>query len=89
VIAGVLGDHHLRRAGPRVLLGRVVQREAIIGFFAAALGFAGVFTMTTAVLLAGVAVVLLFGLATAGQSLEDLSERRGLDVAAPTSPDVP
>ena len=45
--------------------------------------------MTTAVLLAGVAVVLLFGLATAGQSLEDLSERRGLDVAAPTSPDVP
>ncbi len=45
--------------------------------------------MTTAVLLAGVAVVLVFGLATAGQSLEDLSERRGLAAAAPTSPDVP
>jgi len=86
VIAGVLGDHHLRRAGPRVLLGRVVQREAIIGFFAAALGYAGVFTMTTAVLLAGVAVVLLFGLATAGQSLEDLSERRGWTSPRPRRP---
>jgi hypothetical protein len=43
--------------------------------------------MTTAVLLVGVAVVLVFGLSTAGQSLEELSERRGLDAAA--SPDVP
>jgi putative MFS transporter len=66
-----------------------ITAPAIIGFFAAALGFAGVFTMTTAVLLAGVAVVLVFGLATAGQSLEELSERRGLDAAASTSPDVP
>jgi len=65
-----------------------ITAPAIIGFFAAALGFAGVFTMTTAVLMVGVAVVLVFGLSTAGQSLEELSERRGLD-AASTSPDVP
>jgi MFS transporter, putative metabolite:H+ symporter len=64
-----------------------ITAPAIIGFFAAALGFAGVFTMTTAVLLVGVAVVLVFGLSTAGQSLEELSERRGLDATA--SPDVP
>jgi MFS transporter, putative metabolite:H+ symporter len=64
-----------------------ITAPAIIGFFAAALGFAGVFTMTTAVLVAGVAVVLVFGLATAGQSLEELSERRGLDAAASRSPD--
>ncbi|MDT0352154.1 MFS transporter [Pseudonocardia sp. DSM 45834] len=42
-----------------------ITAPAIIGFFAAALGFAGVFTMTTAVLLVGVAVVLVFGLSTA------------------------
>jgi putative MFS transporter len=65
-----------------------ITAPAIIGFFAAALGFAGVFTMTTAVLMVGVAVVLVFGLSTAGQSLEELSERRGLD-AASTSPEVP
>jgi MFS transporter, putative metabolite:H+ symporter len=68
-----------------------ITAPAIIGFFAAALGFAGVLTMTTAVLLVGVgvgvAVVLVFGLSTAGQSLEELSERRGLDATA--SPDVP
>ena len=45
--------------------------------------------MTTAVLLVGVAVVLVFGLSTAGRSLEELSERRGLDAAAPTAPEVP
>jgi putative MFS transporter len=56
--------------------------DAAIVAFAAALGFAGVFTMTTAVLLVGVAVVLIFGLSTAGQSLEELSERRGLDADA-------
>jgi MFS transporter, putative metabolite:H+ symporter len=64
-----------------------ITAPAIIGFFSAALGFAGVFTMTTAVLLVGVAVVLVFGLSTAGQSLEELSEQRGLDAVA--SPDVP
>jgi putative MFS transporter len=59
-----------------------ITAPAIIGIFAAATGFAGVFTMTTAVLLVGVAVVLIFGLSTAGQSLEELSERRGLDADA-------
>jgi hypothetical protein len=82
-----LGAQHRHRDVQR--LGRIgsITAPAIIGFFAAALDFAGVFTMTTAVLLVGVAVVLMFGLSTAGQSLEELSERRGLDAAA--SPDVP
>jgi hypothetical protein len=31
----------------------------------------------------------VFGLSTAGHSLEELSERRGLDAAATTSPDGP
>ncbi len=56
--------------------GRVgsITAPAIIGFFAAALGFAGVFTMTTAVLVVGVVAVLVFGLSTAGRSLEELTE---------------
>ncbi len=66
--------------------GRVgsITAPAVIGFFAATLGFAGVFTMTTAVLAVGVAAVLLFGLSTAGRSLEELSEP-GLARAAGTS----
>ena len=59
-----------------------ITAPAIIGFFAAALGFAGVFTMTTVVLLVGVAVVLVFGLATAGQSLEELTETERLRALA-------
>ena len=47
---------------------------AVIGFFAVTLGFAGVFTMTTAVLAVGVFAVLVFGLSTAGRSLEELTE---------------
>jgi len=56
--------------------GRVgsIIAPAIIGFFSVALGFAGVFTMTTAVLVVGVVAVLVFGLSTAGRSLEELSE---------------
>jgi putative MFS transporter len=38
------------------------------------MGFGGVFAVTTAVLAAGVVSVLVFGLSTAGQSLETLSE---------------
>jgi putative MFS transporter len=53
-----------------------ITAPAIIGFFAVALGFAGVFTMTTAVLAVGVLAVLVFGLSTAGRSLEELSEQR-------------
>jgi len=51
-----------------------ITAPAIIGFFAVALGFAGVFTMTTVVLAVGVVAVLVFGLSTAGRSLEELSE---------------
>lgn len=51
-----------------------ITAPAIIGFFALTLGFAGVFTMTTAVLAVGVVAVLVFGLSTAGRSLEEISE---------------
>jgi putative MFS transporter len=59
--------------------GRVgsILAPTIIGLSAASLGFAGVFGLTTAVLAVGVACVLVFGLATAGRSLEDLTERAG------------
>ena len=39
------------------------------------LGFGGVFGLTTAVLSVGVICVLVFGLSTAGRSLEELTER--------------
>lgn len=57
--------------------GRVgsILAPTIIGLSAASLGFAGVFGMTTAVLVVGVVCVLVFGLATTGRSLEDLTER--------------
>ncbi|WP_263253438.1 MFS transporter [Saccharopolyspora rosea] len=56
--------------------GRVgsIIAPTVIGTSAATLGFAGVFGMTTAVLAVGVVCTLVFGLATAGRSLEDLSE---------------
>ena len=46
---------------------------SIIGVFSASLGFAGVFTMTTSVLAAGVIVLLAWGVNTKGYSLEALS----------------
>lgn len=52
-----------------------ILAPSIIGAFAGTLGFAGVFGMTTAVLVVGVVCTLLFGLSTAGHSLEELSER--------------
>lgn len=63
--------------------GRVgsILAPTIIGVFATSLGFGGVFGLTTAVLAAGVVCVLVFGLATAGRSLEELTER-GAPVAA-------
>ncbi|WP_020658226.1 MFS transporter [Amycolatopsis benzoatilytica] len=56
--------------------GRVgsIIAPSVIGVFAASLGFAGVFGMTTAVLAVGVVATLVFGLSTAGRSLEDLTE---------------
>ncbi|MEV6237856.1 MFS transporter [Lentzea sp. NPDC051838] len=57
--------------------GRVgsILAPTIIGLSAASLGFAGVFGLTTAVLTAGVVCVVVFGLSTAGRSLEELTER--------------
>ncbi|TNC27800.1 MFS transporter [Amycolatopsis alkalitolerans] len=56
--------------------GRVgsILAPTIIGVFASSLGFGGVFGLTTAVLVAGVVCVLIFGLSTAGRSLEELTE---------------
>nr|WP_042188282.1 MFS transporter [Kibdelosporangium sp. MJ126-NF4]CEL18061.1 Niacin transporter NiaP [Kibdelosporangium sp. MJ126-NF4]CTQ90710.1 Niacin transporter NiaP [Kibdelosporangium sp. MJ126-NF4] len=51
-----------------------ITAPTVIGVWAATLGFAGVFGMTTVVLAAGVVCTLLFGLSTAGRSLEDLTE---------------
>jgi MFS transporter, putative metabolite:H+ symporter len=59
-----------------------ITAPAIIGFFAVALGFAGVFTMTTIVLLVGVVTVLVFGLHTAGRPLEELTETAQLRALA-------
>jgi putative MFS transporter len=55
-----------------------ISAPSIIGFFAAALGFAGVFTMTTVVLMVGVLTILVFGLSTAGRNLEELTETEAL-----------
>ncbi|MGV9382482.1 MFS transporter [Nonomuraea sp. NPDC003707] len=56
--------------------GRVgsILAPTIIGLSAASLGFGGVFGLTTAVLVVGVVCVVVFGLATAGRSLEELTE---------------
>ena len=59
-----------------------ISAPAIIGFFAASLGFAGVFTMTTVVLAVGVVTVLVFGLHTAGRALEELTETERLRALA-------
>ncbi|GAB3003773.1 MFS transporter [Amycolatopsis acidiphila] len=57
--------------------GRVgsILAPTIIGVSAASLGFGGVFGLTTAVLVLGVLCVVVFGLSTAGRSLEELTER--------------
>lgn len=59
-----------------------ITAPSIIGFFAASLGFGGVFTMTTVVLAVGVIVVLVFGLHTAGRGLEELTETERLRALA-------
>lgn len=53
-----------------------ISAPAIIGFTSSSLGFAGVFGMTCAILVVGVVGVLVFGVSTAGQSLERLNEDR-------------
>ena len=52
-----------------------ISAPAIIGFTSSSLGFGGVFGMTCAVLATGVVGVLVFGVSTAGHSLEQLNER--------------
>ena len=56
--------------------GRVgsILAPAIIGVSAASFGFGGVFGLTTGVLAIGVIFTLLFGIRTAGLSLEELTE---------------
>jgi putative MFS transporter len=52
-----------------------ISAPAIIGFTSSSLGFGGVFGLTCAVLAAGVVGVLVFGVSTAGHSLEQLNEQ--------------
>lgn len=59
-----------------------ILAPTIIGLSSASLGFAGVFGLTTAVLEAGVLCVLVFGLPTAGRSLEELAEHGAPKAAA-------
>ena len=56
-------------------VGRIgsILAPSIIGIFSVALGFGGVFTMTTIVLTIGVLGVVIFGASTAGKSLEDIN----------------
>ncbi|ANS32134.1 major facilitator transporter (plasmid) [Rhodococcus opacus] len=56
--------------------GRVgsISAPIVIGYFASSWGLAGVFTMTTIVLGIGVLSIVIFGVSTAGHSLEDLNE---------------
>ncbi|MCA4135243.1 MFS transporter [Arthrobacter sp. M4] len=58
-------------------VGRIgsILAPSIIGVFSVALGFGGVFTMTTVVLTLGVLGVVIFGASTAGKSLEDINAR--------------
>jgi putative MFS transporter len=49
-----------------------VSAPILVGYVYPQFGFAGVFGMTTLVLLAGAIVVLLFGIQTKGRSLEDI-----------------
>jgi putative MFS transporter len=65
-------------------VGRIgsILAPSIIGIFSVALGFGGVFTMTTVVLTIGVLGVVIFGASTAGKSLEDINARAEHDPAA-------
>ncbi|MDR6889556.1 MULTISPECIES: MFS transporter [Variovorax] len=56
-------------------IGRIggITAPILVGFIYPALGFAGVFGMTTAVLLLGAAAVTFMGIPTRGRSLEDIA----------------
>jgi putative MFS transporter len=64
-------------------VGRIgsILAPSIIGIFSVALGFGGVFVMTTVVLTVGVLGVVIFGASTAGKSLEDINARAEHDPA--------
>jgi putative MFS transporter len=64
-------------------VGRIgsILAPSIIGIFSVALGFGGVFVMTTVVLTIGVLGVVIFGASTAGKSLEDINARAEHDPA--------
>lgn len=61
--------------GAASAFGRIggILAPIIIGFAYASIGFGGVFVMTTAMLSVAVISVLLFGLATAGRTLEEIA----------------
>ena len=61
--------------GAASAFGRVggILAPIAIGLAYGSIGFGGVFVMTTAVLAAGVVAVVVFGLATASRTLEDIS----------------
>lgn len=61
--------------GAASAFGRVggILAPIAIGVTYGSIGFGGVFVMTTAVLAAGVVAVIVFGLATASRTLEDIS----------------
>ena len=62
-------------AGLASAIGRIggITAPILVGFIHPTLGFAGVFGMTTGVLLLGSAAVLIFGVPTRGRSLEDIA----------------
>jgi putative MFS transporter len=65
-----------------------VSAPILVGLVYPALGFLGVFTMTTTVLLIGACVVFFLGIETRNRSLEDIevdSAEAALDVRAPLS----
>jgi putative MFS transporter len=64
----------------------------VIGFTFARIGFGGVFTITTIVLVMGALAVALLGIGTAGKSLEQISAELGNAGASEVtklSPDAP
>ncbi|QNN56454.1 MFS transporter [Diaphorobacter ruginosibacter] len=62
-------------AGLASAIGRLggIAAPILVGYVYPAFGFAGVFGMTTAVLLLGSAAVLVFGVRTKGRSLEEIT----------------
>jgi len=67
-----------------------VSAPILVGFVYPAAGFLGVFGMTTAVLVAGACVVLVFGIETRGRSLEEIeAQELGTGSAAQQPPSTP